>query len=238
VAEHRIRVGDNETTGLEPTDKVCELGWCDLVNDGSGWRIDRHGSSLHRVEVMPPPARAVHHISAEETWPHPPFSADEFWATLARDGVNLLAAHNLAYDQAYWGEPRLPVLCTFKSARQLWPDAPSHGNGSLRYWLQDQGLIAPEHEHTLPPHRAGPDAYVTAHILLAMLGQTTASQMVAWTKLPLLQPRCPIGDPWRDKPWPEVDEGFVRWITTKQGMDADTAWNARRELERRRGARP
>lgn len=234
----RIRVQDNETTGLEPTDKVCELGWCDLVNDGDGWRIDGHGSSLHRVEVMPPQARAIHHISAADTIGFAPFDAAEMWDGLKAAGVDVAAAHNAAYDLAYWGEPQLPVICTLKAARQLWPlDAPAHGNGVLRYWLEEQGRIAPDAVLSYPPHRAGPDSYVTAHILAAMLTETTAAQMVAWTKLPLLQPRCPIGDPWRGKPWPEVDEGFVRWITTKQGMDSDTAWNARRELERRSAAR-
>jgi exodeoxyribonuclease X len=35
-------------------------------------------------------------------------------------------------------------------------DAPSHSNGALRYWLEDQGKIAPDHALTQPAHRAGP----------------------------------------------------------------------------------
>lgn len=228
----KIRVIDFETQGLESTHLVCESAWCDVVNTGAGWTIGGHGSSLHRVDEMPVQARAVHHISAAETQAFLPFDAAMLWAKAKTDDVDVLASHNNAYDGQYWGEPQVPLICTLKAARQLWPlEAPAHGNGVLRYWLEDQGLIRPDNALTLPPHRAGPDAYVTAHILLAMLAKTTASQMVAWTKLPLRFDRWAfgkhVGELLADTP-----ADYLDWAI--RTLDEDVKWNCRRELDRRR----
>lgn len=230
----KIRVQDQETTGLEPESLVVETGWCDILGDADGWKIGDMGSTLHEVEVMPPTARAIHHISAAETQGFPVFDVEAMWAKAKADGVDVIAAHNLKIDGQFWGVPQLPVLCTLKSARQLWPlEAPSHGNGALRYWLEDRGVIHPDPALCYPPHRAGPDAYVTANILIAMLRLVSAKQMIAWTKQPLRQPTCPIGKDWRGKPWAEVDAGFLQWVLRQNDMDPDTAHNAREELERR-----
>lgn len=230
----KIRVIDHEITGLEPECLVAETGWCDVIGDVDGWKIGAHGSTLHEVEAMPPAARSIHHISAAETQGFPPFDAEAMWAAAIADGVDVVAAHNAKYDSQYWGAQQLPVICTLKAARQLWTlEAPSHGNGALRYWLEDRGVIQPDPALCYPPHRAGPDAYVTANILIAMLRIVPARQLVAWSKLPLVQPVCPIGQQWRGKPWSEVDGGFLNWMLKQPDMDADTKWNAQEELQRR-----
>ncbi len=83
-----------------------------------------------------------------------------------------------------------------------------------------------------PAHRAGPDAYVTAHILKALLERTTVEEMIEWTKLPRLLPRCTIGK-FRGMTWDKVEQGFLSWMTKQPDMDSDLIWNARRELNRR-----
>ena len=125
------------------------------------------------------------------------------------------------------------MICTYKAALRAWPDAPSHSNGALRYWLEDQGLIAIDHTLTQPVHRAGPDAYVTAHILLALFNAGhTGLEMIAWTKEPRLLPTCPIGK-FRGKPWSEVEAGFLGWMLRQPTMEPDLKWNAEREIARR-----
>ncbi|MNR42339.1 hypothetical protein D3C85_1608450 [compost metagenome] len=59
--------------------------------------------------------------------------------------------------------------------------------------------------------------------------------MVAWTKEPRLLPKCPIGK-FRGQPWADVEAGFLNWMLGQPTMEEDLKWNARRELERRRGA--
>lgn len=231
----RIRVIDFETTGMEPPAEVIEVGFSDLVGDGSSWEITDPISWLCGVKDVPPETRAVHHISLAEVEGLEPFGTDEESSQeILADSVDMFAAHNWAFEEQ-WVNPiigDLPTLCTLKSALRIWPDAPGHSNGVLRYWLEDRGLILPDHDKTMPPHRAGPDAYVTAHILKALLNQATGRQMAAWTKEPRLLPRITIGKQ-KGSPWPEVETGFLQWMLRQPEMEYDLRWNAQRELNRR-----
>ena len=226
-----IRVIDFETTGTEPAEgaKVCEVGVCDAIVNTR--KVTMPHSWLCRVDQMPPQVRAVHHISLAECEDADPFDP----ADMIYDNLAALAAHNAEFETKFF-TPTLPVICTYKAALRVWPDAPSHSNGALRYWLEDAGKIAPHHELTQPAHRAGPDAYVTAHILLALFDAgATGRDMIAWTKEPRLLPKCPLGK-FRGKPWSEVEAGFLGWMLRQPTMEADLKWNAEREIARRQGA--
>ena len=222
-----IRVIDFETTGVEPPAQVCEVGICDYDVDAGSISTPRDW--LCGVADMPPDVRAIHHISLADCQ-----GSDAFDEATLYPGANCIAAHNAEFECKFIN-PTLPVICTYKSALRVWPDAPSHSNGALRYWLEDQGIIAPNHEMTQPAHRAGPDAYVTAHILHALFkAGRTGRDMVAWTKEPKMMPRCPIGK-FKGKPWQEVDAGFLGWMLRQADMDKDLKWNAQREIARRGG---
>lgn len=225
-----IRVIDFETTGIEPPDaEICEVGICDFHLEDR--RVDAPLSWLCGVRAMPPDVRAIHHISLAECIDQPAFAADVMMAP----EVTAMAAHNSEFETKFFAQS-VPVICTYKAALRVWPDAPSHSNGALRYWLEDSGKITIDHEKTQPAHRAGPDAYVTAHILLALIDAgTTGRDMVKWTKEPRLLPRCPLGK-FRGKPWSEVEDGFLGWMLRQPTMEADLKWNAEREIARRQGA--
>ena len=224
-----IRVVDFETTGTEPpAAEVCEVGVCNLYLEER--RIAPPRSWLCGVSAMPPEVRAVHHISLADCHGAAPFDAA---AIFAKPRCDAIAAHNAAFELRFFSAT-VPVICTYKAALRVWPDAPAHNNGTLRYWLEDQGLIRPDPALTQPAHRAGPDAYVTAHLLLALFNASiTGRQMIGWTKEPALLPSCPIGK-FRGQPWPAVDEGFLCWMLNQETMEQDLKWNARRELDRRR----
>lgn len=233
----RVRVIDFETTGFEPPEaEVCEYGYCDLVQTEAGWVVDAPVSRLCHVDAIPPEVRAVHHITMAEIIAagQPFFNPAE--VRNPDKNVTAFAAHNAEFEARFVGDFGLPVICTYKAALRAWPDAPSHSNGALRYWLEDQGLLTLDNEAAMPPHRAGPDAYVTAHILKALLATgVSGKEMVAWTKEPRVLPTCPIGK-FRGKLWPEVETGFLNWMLGQATMEEDLKWNARRELDRRREA--
>lgn len=224
-----IRVIDFETTGTDlPDAEVCEVGTCDLHLEKRG--MDIPSTWLCSVKAMPPEVRAIHHISLAECANEPPFNPALMFDRSNR--ADAIAAHNAEFETKFFVSP-VPVICTYKAALRAWPHAPSHSNGALRYWLEDQGLIAPNHAMAQPAHRAGPDAYVTAHILLALFNAGhTGKQMIAWTKEPRLLPTCPLGK-FRGKPWPEVEAGFLGWMLKQPTIEADLKWNAEREIARR-----
>ncbi|MDO9471930.1 MAG: exonuclease domain-containing protein [Caulobacter sp.] len=232
MAEHIIRVIDFETTGMEPPHEVCEVGYCDLIKTADGWAVDPPVSWLCGVRSIPPEVRAIHHITMAEVAGLEPFDPAAFFGEEGGAAAAVIAAHNMEFEAKFLGAHAVPTLCTYKAALRVWPEAPGHSNGVLRYWLEDQGLLSLDHHTAMPPHRAGPDAYVTAHILKALLTRATAREMVGWTREPRLLPTCPIGK-FRGKPWSEVEAGFLNWMLGQPTMEADLKWNAQRELDRR-----
>lgn len=225
-----IRVIDFETTGTAPPAEVCEVGLCDIVVE------ERHALPPHSwlcgVQAMPPEVRAIHHIPLADCVNRVPYRPEMLFG----GGVLLAVAAHHSDFETQWFKAPVPVICTYKSALRMWPEAPTHSNQGLRYWLEDQGLVALDPVAAQPAHRAGPDAYVTAHTLLALFrAGATIGQLVQWTQEPRLLPTCPIGREWRGKKWDTIDGGFLGWMLRQPDMEADLKWNAQRELTRRAG---
>lgn len=227
-----IRVVDLETGGNGP-DEVCEIGWQDVRQDADGvWRLD--GPSGARLvnpgRPMSPDTTAVHHILDSDVVGAP------FWKAIAPDvlrpqgGVLALAAHRASFEQRYC-RPGLTGgagwICTWKCALRLWPTLPRFSNQMLRYLRRPEGLV---HELGLPAHRAGPDAYVTAHHLRDMLNEAGAEQLLAWSVEPGLLPRVPAG-PMRGRLWSELDDEALRAFAGER--DVDVRFSAATELSTR-----
>lgn len=230
-----IIVADVETTGDDPTvDQICELAMVRLSNqplplvapDGrvvdQPWPVMGSTSALCGVTVpMDPRARASHHIDPADLIGLPPASAR--LATPWTDGAVALAAHLATFDAGFLQvaaapAPLPPLVCTYRCALHLWPEAPAFGLQVLRYWLDlDVGPLPPgQHQH-----RALYDALVCAALLRRMLGMRTLEQLIALTTAPALLLTCKMGDH-RGKPWSEVPRGFLSWVWRKRAtFDAD-----------------
>ena len=235
-----IRIVDFETTGTAPPAHVIEVGVCDLA-DGSpsgAWNITPPRARLCGGGVITAETRAIHHISPAEILGLDSFNAQAFVAEAKADGVVAIAAHHADFEGKWIGADLdgIPLICTYKAALRIWPDEPVHSNQFLRYRLEELGLSEPDPTLCQPAHRAGPDAYATAHLVKALLGRASVADLVAWTKEPAALPRCPIGEKWRGKKWSEVDDGFLGWMLKQATMDPDLKWNAQRELARRTSA--
>ena len=234
-----FRVVDIETTGMTPPHaEVIEIGWQDVVHDGTQAIISGPTlSCLHSsLRPSPPEVLAVHHILPEDCCDFPLFDQAQAHVTMEMIGgrADYWVAHNSGFETSFLPELMSgSVICTYKCALHLWPDAPSHSNQSLMYWLGGHLVLDVERRH--PPHRAGPDAYVTAYLLARLLEAVEPAQLVQWTAEPRLLPTCPLGKH-KGQLWSLIPHSYLQWITRQTDMDADVVWAAQQEIQRRRTA--
>ncbi|MFN3891951.1 MAG: exonuclease domain-containing protein [Beijerinckiaceae bacterium] len=235
----RLRVLDVETTGLAPPDHtICEVGWVDLVQDGSGaWDIAGMGETLCSPgRPIPPEVSAIHHIVDADCVGKPSWrmTIDQVCGMAGIFLVDAFCAHNARFERQ-WITPdvtgKVEWICTYKCALKLWPEAPSHSNQALRYWLNPEGL---DRAIAAVSHRAMPDAYVTAFLLREMLKKASVADLIAWTKEPAVLPKITFGK-YAGKKYSEVDTGFLSWLLDKD-FDEDVKHTARQEMARRKQA--
>ena len=233
-----IRVIDLETTGNSFTDGgVVELGWQDVALEGG--LLGPPGAMLiNPTRPISPTTSAIHHIIDEDVAAAPLWHVAAPAVLQPGAGVVALAAHRSAFEER-WCTPALTGrarwICTYKCALRLFPDAPTHSNQGLRYWRRPAGL---DRATGLPAHRAGPDAYVTAHHLRDMLALAGVEQLLAWSAEPALLVRVPFG-PSRGRAWSDLDDAALdRIIAGESGGNQDVAFTARTERRRRDDAGP
>lgn len=224
-----IRVIDFETTGIpseEDPQAICEIGFTEVV-DGqvSGTTF---AMLVNPGRAMPVEAQAVHHISNDDLTGAQPIT--DGLQMLMRGPPDFFVAHNAEYEQAFFGGGYVPWIDTYKVALRLWPDAPSHSQQVLRYYL-DLGC---DRERAAPAHRAGPDSYVCAMLMQRILqdGRATIEQMVKWSKGAPLLHRVTFGKH-KGMLWDDLPTDYLQWIANKSDMDAGTKANARHRLKMR-----
>lgn len=228
-----IRVADLETTGTDedPGAEIIEIARVDLIlstqDIGNGW------STLVRPTMpIPPEAMAVHHITDAEVAQAPALREvmDDFAEEMG--AADLFAAHNAKFEQHFL--PHWPDrwICTYRCALIVWPDAPGHGNQVLRYWL---GLDAEQdfsYEEAMPPHRAYPDAFVTAFILRRLLRERTVDELLLYSKHPALLPVMRFGKH-KGMKFTDAPSDYLVWIRDKSDMGEDVKFSARYWLQKR-----
>jgi exodeoxyribonuclease X len=229
----KARVMDLETTGF-PEDAVkgiCEIGFTDV--DIATLSISPTTDFLiNPGHPIPPQTRAVHHISDHDVRNAPP--ADVGFRILMKDmgEDDVFVAHNYAFEQAFFAGGGRSWICTMQSAKHVWPDAPGYSNHALRYWLDvDRDFDPWEGERAMPPHRAGPDTFVTAHIFVRLLAEKSVEELITLSKTPVVMKGAVRfgkhkGTDWRDLPWDYLD-----WIAKKSDMDEETKFTARHYLK-------
>lgn len=228
-----IAVIDSETSDLGDEASVIELAAVhvpfpsyDVPCGCDSWLF-----SPHNGKPVAPTASAIHHLVDADLAGRPPFSLAAW--ELAIFDADYIAAHNVAFDRGVVeraiGRTEKPWLCTMKLARAAWPEAPSHGNQALRYWL---GLRGPE-PLTHHAHRAGYDALVTSWLLKRLLTHygEDLERMVKISGEPSLLTMCRFGKHAGTR-WSEIPRDYLRWMLDKGGFDEDTTHTARYHYER------
>lgn len=254
-----IRVLDVETTGLDPAlHRICEIATVDIVitpvseqnadgmtDPGKVAPIIARGrmwSSLVNPErKISPEAMGVHDIT-DDMVKDAPKLPDLLSLIKTVDDVqpgrtpDYFAAHNNRFDQRFinpvQGTPWIDML---RVAYWLWPEAPSHKNNVLRYWLGiklDPMATGPDGARS---HRALFDAYVTASLLRkAMMCGVSLEEMVEISSQPAVLPYFTFGEH-AMKPIEQVPSSYLDWILSNfEKEKEDPRHTAFTELQRRR----
>lgn len=240
----KMRVVDFETTDKPRpgrTIEIVEFGFTDVFGEHTLGPV----SGLVNPGIpISPEARGVHHISdAMVAGGCRPAEARAILMSGMEAG-DLFVAHHAAFERALFPGYPFDWICTLTCAKHLFPDAPGFGNQTLRYCLDlDAEIASPE--RTMPAHRAGPDTYVTAHLLRRLLRQVggleaAPKNLVELTNTPVLLREVPFQSH-EGKLWSDMDTGFLEWVVApgkKKPMDDDVLHTARHWLNLRRKPQP
>lgn len=226
----RLRVIDIETTGGLPSE-IIEIAAVDVVMSDEGWSAEPPRSSLFRPEgEISFHAMAIHHLTPEHLGADLPSCSDgllhEF--VVSNHRPDFLVAHNADFESQHIPAvvtDGLEWICTVKGARNAWPEAPGYSNQVLRYW---RGLKL-DPALAMPPHRAGPDAWVTAHILIDLLRTASVYDLIRWTQVPRRLDCVPFGR-YRGRDWTALPNDYLRWLVGEPDMSEDVLARARKEL--------
>ena len=231
----KMRTIDLETAGMDPPASVIEIGYTDLIFDTETKAVqigETHSLLFKPREKLTADNIAVHHLTPPmlADWPH---CEEHDLLAVAKSGEpQFLIAANADFERK-WITPEMTGetrwICTVKTAGRIYPEAPSHSNQAMRYFLE---LDLPE-ARAMPPHRAGPDSFVTAHILANFLQTERVLDLVKWTFEPKYLPVCPLHKH-KGTPWPAVPYDYLLWIIRTTDLDADVRHAADMEMERRK----
>lgn len=219
---------DTETTGTDPeVDAVVELGGT-IVNVDAMSITGSFGRLVNPGRPIPPEAMGIHHIMDHEVVNAPLLKS-------VIDELRPLAPFVPVAHSAHFDSQFLPVfknrwVCTYRCARHVWPDAPGFSNQTLRYWLP--GVNDECSMFAMPPHRAKPDSWVTAHILLRLLREKTIEELVRLTDEPILLKKVTFGKH-RGEEWSKVPLDYLSWVKRQPDMDADVKHTAIHYLQNR-----
>jgi exodeoxyribonuclease X len=238
---------DLETTGMEPPSDVIEIGVTRLYLDTDTKAVEIKGptSRLFRNrEEMTPENIAVHHLTPAMLAGYEFCEGSELAEIVQQDAPQFIVAANASFEKKWLDTPEIVGvgldgkaafwICTVKASARLYPDAESHSNQAMRYRL---GLDLPEHL-AMPPHRAGPDSFVTAHILGRFLADgVRVRDLVQWEREPRWMPRIRFGKH-KGSEWIVLPDDYLQWLVApaQAEMDPDVRHWATIELERRRNA--
>jgi exodeoxyribonuclease X len=232
-----IRVIDFETTGFPPNAGICEIGITDVICSEDQITVTNPQSWLcNPLQDIQPGAMGVHHIT-NDMIQNCPTPGEILHQRVQNGQATYYAAHNMQFELNFF-QPDLPAICTLKCARIGWADAPDHKNQTLRYHLHVDAEEDFNIDFAMPPHRAGPDAYVTAFLLRKMIGGNIANieRLVKMSNQPNLMRTLPrFLKKHAGKTWEEVageDPGYLRWIVGNPRAEPDVKFTAQHWLNK------
>lgn len=235
LIECTLLVADTEATGIDPAEhRPVEVA---VVMVKAGQITCAFTTYLNPGRPIPAGASGVHGLVDSDVAEAPTLEQTLPWLNGLAAKADAIVAHNAPYDRSMLpGMAERPWLDTLRLARRLHPDLESHTNQSLRYAL---GLHCPE-AAGMPAHRALADAYVTARLVVHLLGEVealgpdhlpqTLPELIQAINAPMVLATCNFGKH-RGTPWAQVPKDYLQWITRQTDMDPDVVFTAKHYLQ-------
>ncbi|SDQ99080.1 3'-5' exonuclease [Pseudovibrio sp. Tun.PSC04-5.I4] len=185
-----IRAIDFETTGWseDPNSEICEVGYTDLIFYPCHPTPFAIGSPVSYLvnpgHPIPEAAQKVHGITDDmvKASPDPVTARKHLTASIEPDSI--FAAHYIDFEQAFFKPAEFEWICTWRCAKVLLPQAPRHQLQALSEFLDLKSQESFQQEYASPLHRAGPDSYICAHLVLRLLELATHSSLLEISKRP------------------------------------------------------
>lgn len=243
-----IRVVDLETGGFAKPHGCCEAAWTEIGwNIDDGYRItDQCRTFLNPEHPMSSEAIRTHGITHEmcDSAPSTQFVSKFMrWNGVERnpDGtpapfeeapVMFMAAHNAKFEWQWVDPAPAQKICTLICAKKIFPGLRSYKNESV---FDALGLRAKADPAKCQPlHRALPDTYITAHIVLAMLEKHSPQELADITSGKAVGTGLTYGKYKGARiDDPIVPAHYLRWILNESAMHQGHKADARDELNRR-----
>jgi exodeoxyribonuclease X len=215
----RYILGDTETTGPTPSDKVCELAWVELNEELEV--IDKQYSLIDPQIRISAGASGIHGITNQDVAEAP--TIEEFFGevlTSPLDGPVMLIAHNVQFDKRYLA-PFIPnlagELCTLRLARRFWPDAENHKLSTLMYHL---ALTRGE------SHRADGDVETCLDLLRKIVEKSGKSlpELAAESMEPLFVKVMPFGKH-KGTLLKDLPRSYIDWALKLDNLDRDMRYS-------------
>lgn len=185
---------DTETTGLEPTDRLCALGW--ICED------DLHYELINPAKKVPPSASAIHHITNEMLNESPVFALSRSKIKLKDLNKldNILISHNAPFDLAMLQKEGITwqgrVIDTLKCSKALMDDLDGYSLQFLRYELRlyrTEVDFFNEYGVAIIPHHPLSDALHAKMIYEYLLDLADEEEMIFLSQSRLLLSKLPFG---------------------------------------------
>lgn len=213
----RLIVGDVETTGATPSDKVVELAWTEIDEDLQV--IDQQHSLIDPQMQISASASGVHGITNADVIDAP--TIEEYFTIILggnhfkHDDEVVLIAHNAEFDKRYLG-PHMPIvrtLCTLRLARRVFTNVENHKLATLMYAL---GLVRGQ------SHSAKGDVETTLDLLRRIIAETGKSlpELSAASLEPIWVEKMPFGKH-KDVPLKALPLTYISWLLALPNLDRD-----------------
>lgn len=221
----KLIVLDTETSDLDPAQgaTILELAWMVIEYVGDKWKpTSAYETYIQYSGPISPHAQAQHHIRPDCLSPSRAITRSDAVYRLLQvlEPDSFVVAHNVEFDSKFLPEVKNHWICTYRSAKKIWPNAPGYSNQVLRYWLNiipDLSLASTVKQRA--PHQAMYDVATTTGILLRMLVNYSPAELYEFNK-PMLLETIGFGKH-KGVSFKDIPRDYLAWLRTQPRLDED-----------------